>query len=61
MIDYYPIIQIKRVEKLNLLFPRKHLVIVRLEYIDHNNRFPKINQGLLLPRDYIVISSDSKI
>ena len=57
--DYYPIVWTKRAGKLERPFPGKYLVILGLEYMDHNNGFPKINQGLLSPGDYVVVSGDS--
>ena len=59
--DYYPVVWTKRAGKLEPPFPGKFLVIVGLEYMDHNNGFPQMKQGSLSPGDYVVVSGDSEM
>lgn len=61
VVDYYPIVWTKRAGKLDPPFPGKYLVIVGLEYMDHNNGLPKINKDSLSPGDYVVVSGDSEM
>lgn len=59
--DFYPIVWTKRAGMLDPPFPKNHLVMVGLDYIDHNNGFPKINKGSLSPGEFIVVPHDKGI
>jgi hypothetical protein len=61
VVDYYPVVWTKRAGKLESPFPGKYLVIVGLEYMDHNNGCPNIKQGSLSTGDYVVVSGDSEM
>lgn len=59
--DYYPVVWTRGAGTLKPPFPGKFLVIVGLEYMDHNNGFPKIKDGALFPGEYVVVSGDKEI
>lgn len=40
-------------------FPRKHLVIIGLEYVNENNGLPKIELESLSPGEYAMVSGDN--
>jgi len=59
--DFYPVVWTTRAGILDSPFPENHLVIVGLDYVDHNNGLPKINKASLSPGEFLVVPHDKPI
>lgn len=59
--DFYPVVWTRRAGILHPPFPRNYMVIVGLDYLDHNNGLPKINKPSLSPGEFIVLPHDKEI
>lgn len=53
--DFYPIVWTTRAGMLDPPFPNNYLVVVGLDYVDHNNGLPQINKASLSPGEFLVM------
>lgn len=59
--DFYPVVWTKIAGRLKPPFPKSHLIMIGLEYMDQFNGLPEINKASLKPGEWVVVPQDREI